>query len=72
MSVAACLALVAFLAFDDGHVAQSAPLQVIIDTDIAQDFDDQWSIAYMVSRPDLFDIKLLVTATKNTTGKAQV
>ena len=25
------------------------PLRVVIDTDIGQDMDDQWSIAYMVT-----------------------
>ena len=45
---------------------------LIIDTDIGGDFDDAVAVAYAVSRQDVFDIKLILTATYNTTGKAQL
>mmetsp|Transcript_65812 Transcript_65812/g.80535 ORF Transcript_65812/g.80535 Transcript_65812/m.80535 type:complete len:352 (-) Transcript_65812:34-1089(-) len=45
-------------------------IPLIIDTDIGTDFDDAVAIAYAVSRSDVFDIKLILTATFNTTGRA--
>ena len=32
--------------------------------------DDTWAIAYVLSRSDVFDTRLIVTATMNTTGRA--
>ena len=37
---------------------------LIIDTDIGQDFDDTFAVSFALSRQDLFDIKLILTATK--------
>eukprot|EP00483_Globobulimina_turgida_P003450 UN03456 len=45
---------------------------VIIDTAIGSDFDDTMAISYALSRNDVFDIKLILTTTKNTTGRAQL
>ena len=33
--------------------AAAAPLPIIIDTDIGDDFDDSWALALAVARPDL-------------------
>ena len=52
--------------------AAAAPIPVIVDTDIGQDMDDSWSLAFMAGRPDLFDIKLVVSATRDTHGRAQI
>lgn len=43
-------------------------IPVVIDTDIGQAMDDQWSIAYILSRPDVFDVKLILTAARDTKG----
>eukprot|EP01084_Bolivina_argentea_P038084 70422_1 len=47
-------------------------IPIIIDTDIGTDFDDTCAVSYALSRPDVFDIKLILTATFNTTGRAQL
>ena len=52
--------------------AAAAPIPVIVDTDIGQDMDDSWSLALMAGRPDLFDLKLVVSATRDTHGRAQI
>ena len=33
--------------------AAAAPLPIIIDTDIGDDFDDSWALTLAVARPDL-------------------
>lgn len=38
----------------------------------ATDIDDTWAIAYVLSRPDLFDLRLVQLSTFNTTMRAQV
>ena len=48
------------------------PLPIIIDTDIGDDFDDSWALAAAVSRPDLWDLKLVLTAAKDTRKRAQI
>eukprot|EP01121_Diplochlamys_sp_Union-15-3_P001209 TRINITY_DN11070_c0_g1_i1.p1 TRINITY_DN11070_c0_g1~~TRINITY_DN11070_c0_g1_i1.p1 ORF type:complete len:322 (-),score=63.67 TRINITY_DN11070_c0_g1_i1:19-984(-) len=44
---------------------------VIIDTDIGQDFDDSWAVALSLKRPEI-DIKMILTAAHNPTGRAQI
>ena len=48
----------------------ATPVPVVIDTDIGNDYDDSWAIAYVLSRRDLFDLKLITTATGNATNRA--
>ena len=45
---------------------------VIIDTAIGSDFDDTMAISYALSRNDVFDIKLILTTTLNSTARAQL
>jgi inosine-uridine nucleoside N-ribohydrolase len=53
-------------------VASANPVKVLIDTDIGRDMDDSWALAFMLGRRDLFDIQLILTATFDTYGKAQI
>ena len=54
------------------QVVVTQPLPIIIDTDIGDDFDDSWALAAAVSRPDLWDVKMVLTAAKNTERRAQI
>ncbi len=49
----------------------SAPIPVILDTDIGDDIDDTWALAMILGSPEL-DLKLVVTGTGNTEAKAQL
>lgn len=51
-------------------IANATVVQLIIDTDIGQDFDDTFALAYALSRPDVFNIRLVLTSTHNTTARA--
>jgi len=44
---------------------------VILDTDIGGDIDDTWALAMMLKSPEL-DVKLVVTATGDTTYRAKI
>ena len=44
---------------------------VILDTDLGSDIDDSWAIAYMLKCPEL-DVKLITTATGDTTYRAKL
>lgn len=46
-------------------------IPVILDTDIGGDIDDTWALVLMLNSPEL-DIKLVTTATGNTTYRAKV
>jgi inosine-uridine nucleoside N-ribohydrolase len=46
-------------------------IPVILDTDIAGDIDDTWALALMLKSPEL-DVKLVTTATGETTYRAKV
>jgi len=46
-------------------------IPVIIDTDIGQDFDDSWAVSVSLASPEV-DIKLILTAAHNATGRAQI
>lgn len=56
------------------HVAQIKPpkiIPIILDTDIGTDIDDTWALALMLKCPEL-DIKLITTATGDTTYRAKI
>lgn len=46
-------------------------IPVIFDTDVGTDFDDSAAIAFAVQNPDV-DVKLILTATGDTTARAQI
>ena len=52
--------------------AYANPVPIIIDTDIGDDFDDSWALSTAISRPDLWDVKMVLTAAKNTPARAQI
>lgn len=64
---AVCLGTLAMLA-----AAAAAPIPIIIDTDIGTDFDDSAALALAVSHPEIFDIKLVLSATSDTTERATI
>ena len=44
----------------------------IVETDIGSAYDDQLALTYILSRRDIFDLKLIVCSTSNTTARAQI
>ena len=48
------------------------PVPTILDTDIGTAYDDQLALTYMLSRQDLFNLKLIVCSTSNTSARAQI
>lgn len=63
----------AVLALALSTVSLSAkPLPIIIDTDIGDSFDDVWAIAEAISRPDKWDVRMILTAHNDTTARAQI
>jgi inosine-uridine nucleoside N-ribohydrolase len=50
---------------------QLPPVPVILDTDIGDDIDDTWALAMVLGTPQL-DLKLITTATNDTTQKARL
>lgn len=44
----------------------------ILETDIGWAYDDQLALIYALSRRDLFDLKLIICSTGNTTARAQI
>jgi len=47
------------------------PIPVILDTDIGGDIDDTWALAMLLTSPEL-DLKLVVTDSHDTRGKAKI
>ena len=47
------------------------PTPVILDTDIGIDIDDTWALAFLLVSPEL-DLKLVVTDSHDTAGKARL
>jgi len=47
------------------------PIPVILDTDIGIDIDDTWALALLLASPEL-DLKLVVTDSHDTVGKARL
>ena len=52
--------------------AAADPLPIVLDTDIGDDFDDSWALALALSRPDKWDVRLILTSCKNTTKRAAI
>jgi len=48
------------------------PVPTILDTDIGSDYDDQMALTYILSNPTIFDLKLVVCSTRNTTARGQI
>ncbi|CAF4099552.1 unnamed protein product, partial [Adineta steineri] len=48
------------------------PIPTILDTDIGSDYDDQMALTYILANPTIFDLKLIVCSTFNTTARAQI
>jgi len=46
------------------------PIPVILDSDVGSDIDDMWALAFLLKSPEL-DLKLVVTATADTTLRAK-
>ena len=59
-----------FLWFQLGIDAQ--PVPTILDTDIGTDYDDQLALTYILANPTIFDLKLVVCSTFNTSARAQI
>lgn len=55
----------------DTSVRAKGRIPVILDTDLGDDIDDTWAIAMMLKSPEL-DVKLIVTATADTTHRARI
>jgi len=53
-------------------VTVATRIPTILDTDIGTDFDDCWALIYLLSRSDLFDLKLVQVSTYNTTKRGQI
>lgn len=51
-------------------VAARRPVPLVFDTDIGQEMDDMFALAYGLARPELFDFRMILTSTHNTTGRA--
>jgi inosine-uridine nucleoside N-ribohydrolase len=49
----------------------SKKIPVILDTDIGEDIDDTWALGFLLKCPE-FDVKLITTATDDTTIKARL
>jgi len=73
MGMGSCSLLLALVAtlFCCCYSVHAAKIPVIIDTDIGNDFDDTWAVALALSSPEL-DIKLILSATGNAHGRAQI
>jgi len=52
--------------------SSAKPLPIIIDTDIGDDFDDSWALTEAISSPDKWDVRMVLTAFKNTPARAQI
>jgi len=63
--------LLIFLVLACASTLYCSKIPIIIDTDVGHDFDDSWAIALALSSPEL-DVKLILTATHNAYGRAQI
>ncbi len=52
--------------------AAADPVPIVLDTDIGDDFDDSWALALALSRPDRWDVRLVLTSCKDTTTRAKI
>jgi inosine-uridine nucleoside N-ribohydrolase len=49
----------------------AAPVPVILDTDLGDDIDDTWALAFLLGSPQV-DVKLIVTASDDTPAKTRL
>ena len=68
--VALCASAVAALLFP--LPASAAPIPTILDTDIGTDADDLFALMLVLSRPDVYDLRLVQASTFNTTTRARL
>lgn len=50
----------------------TAPVEVILDTDIGGDIDDTWALAMLLGLDDRVNLRLIVTATSDTPERARL
>ena len=50
----------------------AAPVPTILDTDIGDDYDDQMALTFILSNPTIFDLKLVICSTYNTSARGQI
>ncbi len=48
------------------------PVPTILDTDIGSDYDDQMALTFILANPSIFDLKLVICSTYNTTARGQI
>lgn len=72
-SFAAGLTVALSLLFPSATLAQppAPPVPVILDTDIGDDIDDTWALAYLLRSPEL-DLKMVVTDYGDTVYRARL
>lgn len=51
---------------------EGKPIPVIIDTDIGDDFDDSWALAFALSDPRRWDVLMILTSMTDTTVRAKL
>lgn len=52
-------------------MAELKKIPIILDTDIGSDIDDTWALAMLLNSPEL-DVKLIVSSTGDTVGRAKI
>jgi len=57
--------------FGTEPAGKSEKIPVILDTDISDDIDDTWALAFLLQSPE-FDVKLITTAVGDTAARAKV
>jgi len=57
--------------FSAEPAGKNEKIPVILDTDICDDIDDTWALAFLLQSPE-FDVKLITTAVGDTTARAKV
>lgn len=67
----ASLSLLPGLQAGEAEEPGAQPIPVILDTDIGGDIDDTWALAFLLASPEV-DLKLVVTDSHNTVGKAKI
>jgi inosine-uridine nucleoside N-ribohydrolase len=48
------------------------PVPTVLDTDIGTDIDDTWALFFILSKPEVFDLRLIQVSSYNTTKRAQI
>ena len=65
------LGLLAVAAGPAPPIAAAEPVPVVLDTDIGDDVDDTWALAYLLRCPEL-ELKLVLTASGDTRYRARL